>query len=178
MTTARAILSEFQRICHQHYTCFVLATGGVNNFVRDIANGPPATVVFLSAQDPTKATPTARITMGELRALGTPDGQFSDVLAKAILVSLYSEWDEYFRPRLAESIGVPKNAVRSNIIGDLRLIRNCIVHSQSVVANEHQRIVALSWPTIPGPLKITLQMMTELFNKLNSLEVNVVQTEA
>ena len=125
MTTAHPVLSEFQKICHQNYTCYVLAAGGVNSFVKDIAKGPPATMVFLSEQDPTVATPTARITMGELRTLGGPDGKFTDVLAKAMLVSLYSEWDEYFRFKFAEAIGVSKNSVRSAVccnpvIGNVR----------------------------------------------------------
>jgi hypothetical protein len=171
MTVGHPILTDFHQLCQQHYTCFALATGCVSNYVSEFAGGPPATLVFRSTELSNQVTTVARINIETLRDLGAPEGPFADTLAKAILVSLYAEWDEYYRPKYAKSIGIERNAVRSNLMGDLRLIRNCIVHAQSVITNEHKRCIVMPWPKQPGHLKITFKMMTEFFSWTNHLDV-------
>ena len=109
----------------------------------------------------------------ELHEKMKPDGDFADVLAKALLVEIYSDWDEYFRPRFATTIGAKKNKVRCELLGDLRHIRNCIVHDRSVLAAKHTRLARLRWHLSPGPMLITQDMFSTFVEQANDLEVVV-----
>ena len=101
------------------------------------------------------------------------DGEFADVLAKALLVEIYSDWDEYFRPQFASAIGTVKNKVKCDLLGDLRHIRNCIVHDRSVLAAKHAQLTSLRWQLTPGILRITQDMFSVFIDQANQLEVIV-----
>ena len=171
MTTIHPVLAEFQQRCQQHYTCCALAIGGVNNFVNELGNRRPDKLVFKYVEKPRQESLVARVTVADLRILGAPDGQFSDTLAKAVLVYVYAEWEEHYRIKYAKSIGTNKGSVCCDLMGDLRRVRNCIVHAQSIVTNEHERRTVMQWPKCSGNLKITFQMMTQFFSQVTHLEV-------
>jgi hypothetical protein len=101
------------------------------------------------------------------------DGEFFDTIAKSLLVLLYSRWDEYYRPLFANDIGADPKTVRCNLLGDLRHIRNCIVHAKSVVTNEHTKLKVLPWNIKPGPLVITREMLTLFVEASHQLVVEV-----
>jgi hypothetical protein len=49
-------------------------------------------------------------------------------LTQQLIVTLYTAWDAEFRRRVAACHGVPDEAVKADFFGDLRLLRNDIVH--------------------------------------------------
>lgn len=176
MPKGHPLLAEFRAACQRSYACFILANAGVAKLAQVMQRAPSApsgAVVFIGAEDPTKRRATAAIPRAELQELTQPDGAFTDTLAKSILVLLYAHWEEYYRPQLATAIGVLPEQVRSDLLGDLRLIRHCVVHAKSVVTNEHERIKVLSWPTSVGPLVITENMVTEFIELTHELVVSV-----
>ena len=175
MTATHPILAEFQQHCHQHFICYALAVGSLNNFVSDLGNGPPASLAFFNEDNQHQRSLAARMTIDDLRQLGVPEGLFSDILAKAILVSLYAGWDEHFRVLIARSIGAKKATVRCNLMGDLRLIRNCIIHAQSIVTNEHEKCTELPWLKDAGHLTISLKMMIDFFSRASRMQISFSQ---
>lgn len=175
MSTGHPVLADFQAACQKYYACLVLANKGIHQSAQEMSSAPapPEARVFFSEVDPTKQRATATIKKTDLLAFSANDGHFADTLSKAMLVTLYAEWDEYFRPKFAGSIGVPSGKVRCNLLGDLRHIRNCIVHAKSVVTTEHLKLKELKWRIAPGPLLISAQMMREFIEQTHSLAVYI-----
>lgn len=173
MPQGHPILAEFQRALQAHYTCYIMATMGMNSARAVYANAAPSNRVFIGPRDPSKHRATASMSQLELHSKMKPDGEFSDVLAKALLVEIYSEWEEYFRPRFATAIGTEKNMVRCDLLGDLRQIRNCIVHDRSTLETKHTKLTALRWSLKPGPLLVTKDMFSTFVDQANDLEVTV-----
>lgn len=53
-------------------------------------------------------------------------------LSQQWVVSLYTAWDHEYRTRLADALGVTKDAVVDDLLGDLRRVRHDIVHHHGV----------------------------------------------
>ena len=59
--------------------------------------------------------------------------------SKAILVFLFTYWEDEIRPRLAASKGAEVQDIRSEVMGDLRILRNVILHAKSIMRPEKHR---------------------------------------
>jgi hypothetical protein len=57
-----------------------------------------------------------------------PRGEVNRQLGRQWVVSFFSSWEEDFRPRLARARGVPMETIVAPLLGDLRRLRNDIVH--------------------------------------------------
>lgn len=168
-------IQDFEAACQRHYVCYVVAIRGTHQFSEGLARSNQGSSIHFSDQDPNARKTTATLRISELRELTRQGGEFEDRLAKSTLVALYSEWDEYYRPRIAKEHLVGTHSVRSDLMGDLRLIRHCIVHAKSVITDEHRRLKALDWLLKPGELTIAQPMMNRLFNQLREEHVVVDQ---
>lgn len=62
------------------------------------------------------------------------NGPIEQRLGTQWLVSFYALWDEEYRPRLAAAHGVAPDLVRADLLGDLRLLRNDVVHHREVAS--------------------------------------------
>lgn len=134
------VLTEFQARGHELYTCFVFAAAGLNSTserLRSNLTGAANQTMFVSNTAPEKGRSQAQIKMHDLVAFSSKGGLFTDTLAKSLIVTLYSEWDELYRHRLAKEIGVDASAVRADLMGDIRHVRNWIVHNNQLSAKIH-----------------------------------------
>lgn len=59
--------------------------------------------------------------------------------SQAILVFIFTYWEDEIRPRLASSISVALLKINSDIMGDLRVLRNVILHSKGILKKEKRR---------------------------------------
>jgi hypothetical protein len=58
---------------------------------------------------------------------------------------VYAYWDEEIRPQIATIRVVPKNDVRLDVFGDLRILRQSIVHHRGVLATtDHVKLKVLN----------------------------------
>ena len=61
--------------------------------------------------------------------------------ARAILIFLFTYWEDEIRPRLALAKASSVNEIRSDIMGDMRILRHAILHARSVLKpEEHGRL--------------------------------------
>jgi hypothetical protein len=62
------------------------------------------------------------------------------------LLLVFHEWEDEFRPRLAAARAVPVDEVRDPVLGDLRLMRNDIIHHRGLaMATNSERRTRLNW---------------------------------
>jgi hypothetical protein len=107
---------------------------------RTVATRPPdeesmPTVVWASYEDSTKPDIIHNqiIRCDEYLEANSPGGRNEQLHSRSILIFLFTYWEDEIRPRLARAKGVKLNEIQSDIMGDLRTLRNVILHSKSVI---------------------------------------------
>ncbi|MCC0017045.1 MAG: hypothetical protein H6878_12315 [Rhodobiaceae bacterium] len=59
----------------------------------------------------------------------------------AIIVFMFAYWDEEVRAAIAKVRGVEPNDIKIDALGDLRILRNGIIHAKGIVtASEHKKL--------------------------------------
>ncbi|MEI7827949.1 MAG: hypothetical protein WCI87_09195 [Euryarchaeota archaeon] len=124
-------------------------------------------VVCTSYEDPTKPDVILNriIRAKTYLEANSPGGSNEQRHARAIVVFLFTFWEDEIRPRLAGAKGTPVNEIRSDIMGDMRILRHAILHAKGVVrADEHKRLKVLGSMFQPDtPIHISYEDMHRLF---------------
>ena len=124
-------------------------------------------IVHASYEDPTKPDVIHnRIVRADayLEA-NSPGGSNEQRHARAIVVFLFTYWEDEIRPRLAKAKNTAVDEIRSDIMGDMRILRCAILHARGIVhPDEHRRLKVLS-PMFPAntPINISYEDMHRLF---------------
>lgn len=124
-------------------------------------------VVWASYEDPSKPDIVHNriLRATDYLAANAPGGSNEQQHARAIIVSLFTYWEDGIRPRLAAASGVEQAEVRSDIMGDLRVLRNVILHSKGVMRRDKHaslRTVGELF-TIDEPLALSYETMHKIF---------------
>ncbi len=102
-------------------------------------------------------------------------GEFENLRNQALLVMIYHRWEEVYRYRISRVFGVRKNLVDCLLMGEVRLVRNVIVHEGGVVTGELRcPFLERIWGPIGlGQLRISDVMVHALMEQLNAIQVEV-----
>ena len=170
-------LSAFQALCHEYYTCYVFAADGMEKHVVTLPIDPqkyPNQKIYIGHTHPDEGNAQSVMSAAKAAAGAQRDGEFPDIIAKALLIRMYAEWDERYRHQIAEEFSVEPKCVRSDLVGDLRRVRHWIVHSKSVVGADVTKICVLPWKLVEGDaLRVTSAMFREFVDCINSMQVKV-----
>jgi len=175
MNHSKAI-TEFQLTCQRYYICYCLAAIGLEGHAEQLTKLAPdrTKTMFIGEGHPQDGKFHGSMNIGELLDSSRRHGAFADMIAQSFIVAMYTSWDELYRPAVAAEIGAGPKAVQSDLMGDLRLIRHCIVHKKSVISDEPEGIKELSWKLSPGKLVVSAAMFQDLIAQINHLAVRVV----
>jgi hypothetical protein len=113
---------------------------------RRIENGQPV-IVWASLEDPTRPDVIHhRIIRADDFITANAEAGFNEQqVCWSIIVFIYAYWDEEIRPQIAQIRGVQKNEVRIDAFGDLRILRQSIVHHGGVLeATDHAKLKVLN----------------------------------
>ena len=85
--------------------------------------------------------------------------------AKAIVVFLFTYWEDEIRPRLATAKGVAEHEIRCDAMGDLRILRNVILHAKSILrSDKHAELKKLGELfLVDQPIRLSYQSMQKIF---------------
>jgi hypothetical protein len=120
--------------------------------------------VFIGIGDPN--TPQAR-TYASWRlstALGqvAKDGPVERWLGHQWLVLVYSLWEHEYRPRLAAMRGCSIEEIQHPLLGDLRLLRNDVVHHRGIASQgETGRCELVTWFQVGDPIQLKAEHFEE-----------------
>jgi len=129
-------------------------------------NGVPETV-WASYEDPTKPDIIHNriIRTGDYLAANSKGGSNEQQHSKAILLFLFTFWEEEIRPRLAAILNIDAHKIKSDIMGDLRILRNAILHSRGILrTDKYRQLKKLS--SIFGenaPIRLSYENMHQVF---------------
>ena len=177
---AVAVLEEFRAECQKAYFAFNGTVNGrldASNKYKRVATTRAALFsvgsAFPDAQQRPGRSTIATLTQGELLDALAEGGDFEDRQNRALLVMLYHRWDEWYRHRAAKALGLAKGDIRCALMGEVRLLRNVIVHENGVVPKRFPApLLSWIWSGIPtGYLVITDSMVHALMEQLNAIRV-------
>jgi hypothetical protein len=92
----------------------------------------------------------------QLPDLMSSNGVVEKSLGRQWAVNVFAFWEEVYRPRFAAEAGLSVNEVSNPIMGDLRLIRNDIVHHSSIASkqNSGRCTVLKEWIQLDNEIEI------------------------
>ena len=124
-------------------------------------------VVYTSYEDPTQPDVIHNriIRATDYIAVNSKGGSNEQQHSQAVLVFLFTYWEEEIRPRLAALKGVELKEIRSDIMGDLRILRNVILHSKGIIHFEkHEDLKKLrDMFIVDQPVHISYESMHRIF---------------
>lgn len=169
--------ADFQSRCHELFTCFTFATFGLelvaDTFIPRLTGDPDQTF-YIGSGHPDEGRAHSEMKMPVAVAHSEKNGAFTDIFAKALIVLMYTEWDELYRHNMAQELGVKASDLKSDLMGDLRHIRNWIVHNKSRVDAKCKAIKLLPWSLSEDEvLNINKEQMAQLMDHINSMQVRV-----
>lgn len=151
-----------------HHTRVERQVHRINRPVKShIDNTGRRVVVWASYEDPSKPDIVHNriIRASDYIAANSKDGSNAQQHSQAILVFLFTYWEDEIRPRLAASKNVELQEIRSDIMGDLRVLRNVILHAKGIIrSDKHRELKKLSdMFIVDNPIHITYENMHKIF---------------
>ena len=89
-------------------------------------------------------------------------------LSYSVIVFIFTYWEDEIRPRLAEAANVEAKDIKSEIMGDLRCIRNSILHTKGVFTPDwHKKLVILKdCFAVEEQIEVSYELMHQIFVKI------------
>ena len=124
-------------------------------------------IVYTCYEDPTKPDVIHNriIRASDYLTANFKNGSNAQQLSQAAIVFLFTYWELEVRPRLAKARGVAVREVHSDIMGDLRIMRNAILHSKGVLdSNDYKKLLKLNNMFVAGhPVQISYENLHQIF---------------
>jgi hypothetical protein len=162
MTSPITAREEFLRVLRAHHGVYLDAVLGFS-MVRtqiqqaqqaSLAHGHPTAKrieeldeieMFVGDKDPARYRVEHVAKMGWFKERNSPGGLNRTALANLIVVSIFSFWEDHYRERVAAELSLEKQALLIPVIGDIRLLRNDIVHHAAIATERIARCEVLKW---------------------------------
>jgi hypothetical protein len=112
--------------------------------------------IHVGEQDPRQAPPTGSIRASELVELAAKNGAGGAMLEQQWIVTIFSRWEHYYRPRIAKLGEAEPDQVMCPLFGDLRLRRHDVVHNNAIASTRHSGRTSVLPAIDPGqPVRMT-----------------------
>lgn len=151
-----------------HYTRVERQVHRISRPTRStIDNTGQRVVVWASYEDPTQPDVIHNriIRANDYLAANAKGGSNEQQHARAVVVFLFTYWEDEIRPRLAASKGTDVGNIRSDVLGDLREVRHAILHAKSVMhPAKHRKLKKLGALFAAGePIRLSYETMHKIF---------------
>jgi hypothetical protein len=168
-----AVLSDLRAFINDSVAAYATALSGVRIQEAELATldpPPPENpdpTYHLMNDDPnlpgSKRLANWRVT--EARIQMARGGPVETMLGQQWIVFVFSGWEEDYRRRLAGALARPPNDLRFPLLGDLRLLRNDVVHHHGIAtAGNAGRCEVLHWFTVGEQIRLDTDHIVE-FNE-------------
>jgi hypothetical protein len=124
--------------------------------MRTDESGHPV-VMHTSLEDPSRPDVIHHRTIraGDYIAENSEEGSHEQQHARAIIIFIFTYWEDEIRPRLATAKGVDKDAIKLDIMGDLRILRHSILHAKGILRlDKHKSLKLLGSTFDPDKLLV------------------------
>ncbi|MBK5259926.1 MAG: hypothetical protein JJE51_10055 [Thermoanaerobaculia bacterium] len=106
-------------------------------------------------------------TQGELKRRNLPGGVNDAFIGNMALVTLYAYWEHHYRERIASALGLQQAELKVPVLGDIRLIRNSILHHRAIALADLQRCEVPKWFRTGEPISISTDRFRQVAAQIN-----------
>jgi hypothetical protein len=100
--------------------------------------------------------------MSEAKIQTAKGGPVETMLGQQWIVFAFSAWEEGYRRRLADALDCPLDDLRVPLLGDLRLLRNDVVHHRGIAsARNAGRCKVLRWFAEVDEIRLDIHRLAE-----------------
>lgn len=178
---ALGMIGEFFSNCEKQSIIVAIAAFGKHWSLKMLKNSKDNNRTFFGTAPPDAPQSLGKSTISsildkDLREMLKAEGEFENQLSKQFIVFVYHLWDDNFRYKIADSLSISKNQVECDLMGDIRRIRNSIIHENSDIRQEdlnHLKILSQIWDLKLGELVISWKMIHSLMEQINALYVKI-----
>jgi hypothetical protein len=150
---AVALLNEYAEIVGDAYALYLDAGAAMPRYATFVEEQQQRSLVTFMGQDDAPQTleqldranfyygrgdpndPSARIqhvsTQGELKVRNRDDGANCKTVSRVVILTVYQFWEDHYREQFANAVCKVKNDIMGDFFGDIRHIRNDIIHHRN-----------------------------------------------
>ena len=172
--TVAQVLADLQDFVAEAFSTHAWARFGLlheHDLLMQMPAGEPgkpetATITIHVGPDSEPFPPYSTWTVIDARALTDPNGGPVHLrLGHQFVVFLLAGWEHEYRPRLAAAHGCDAGDIKVPVIGDLRLMRNDIIHHHAIAtsSNSGRCQVLRHWVTIGDAIDLGPEQLAELW---------------
>lgn len=195
---ALELLNEFGGIVNSIYGVYFDSTRGFSLVKEQLIKGQETTIQMMKKTNPELVVnieyldkrkliygkgdpnkPESEIlqvsTQGELKARNEKGGANYKFIANMCLVSIYQYWEDEYRKKIEEALGLEENVVQSDIMGDIRWLRESIIHNKAIASKKVRKCKVLKWFKKGAEITIDKDMFEEMVRQIYKFIVEFSQ---
>lgn len=125
--------------------------------------------------DPNKneAVQYHQTTQAEFRQRNLDTGRNYEFIGNMCLITIYQYWEDYFRVNISKILNTNKKNIKSDLFGDLRYIRNSIIHHRAIAKPDVSKCKILKWFKPNDKIFIDKEKIIELLNNMKTFNFYV-----
>ena len=125
------------------------------------------TVVWASYEDPSKPAVIHNriVRTSDYLEANRPGGSNEQQHARSVIVFTFTFWELEIRPRLAACKRTDAHNIKSDVMGDLRIIRHAILHAKSVISSTKYKRLSVTRHLFVAEqeIRLTNETMSDIF---------------
>ncbi len=171
---------EFKDQIDQLYGTYHDATIGFVTLVAKFKNNssapdPDKTLHYGTADPNDPNTKTLHsVKFSDLYKRNEPNGLNNWIIGRMLLASIYNLWEDHYRPEFADQLGFKeKKEIKSDLFGEIGIIRNAIVHNQGKKNSKFKRLKKIKFlakESVQPTREDIEKVITLIYLELNEIE--------
>lgn len=107
-------------------------------------------------------------TLGERIGRNACDSENCTFFGNMALVTIYGFWEDHYREKIAETRGIAKDDIKSDVMGDIRHLRHSIIHNIGIATKEVENCKVLKWFNEGDKVFLNEQMFLQMISHVRA----------
>jgi hypothetical protein len=141
--------------------------------VQPSADNPDPTIHLWAGEPDQPIAPFSRWSLSEARSQVAEDGPVEHRIGQQWIVYVFTAWEHEYRPRIAKAHGVEAGDLKVPLFGDIRLLRNDVVHHHGIATSDNSGKCELlgHWVTVDEAINVTPERLAEFWRLFSAADL-------
>ena len=166
------VLNQREATQMQKYSLVELERDNPNETNLEYLDSLP---IFFSKIEPTdpQAVIQHQCTQKQYKERNDKNGFNHKIIGRMCVVNIYQYWEAFFREEIAREFKIKRGDFKDPVMGDLRIIRNSIIHHAGIALPEIKDCQVFKWFSKGDEIIIDDDKMEEIVRKIKSLDKRI-----
>jgi len=110
-------------------------------------------------------------TQKEYKIRNSKIGSNCKFIGNMCLITIYQYWEDNYRERLAKMFSVKKDDIKSDLFGDIGIIRHSIIHNNSIASFKIKKCKILNWFQPNDEIFINMEYILEILRNIRKHKI-------